>query len=113
MKRESRLLFLAAGFALLAACTGESVRVVLSDRNPANPSAAEAPFVPPSDPFMGETLAPLPPAGKPPGHRHGDHQGPTDDGMRMDDMRMDDDQGSGMMHGGHGMPGPEEKEGEK
>lgn len=111
MKRLSYLIPTVAFF-VVAGCTGESVRVVLPGTHPANPSAAEAPFVLPPDPFTAEPPTP-PPAEKPAGHRHGDQHGSTDDEMRMDDMRMDDNEGGGMMHGDHGKPGTEEKEGEK
>jgi len=89
-------------FVLLAGCTGESARVVLPDRHPANPSAAEAPLVPIPDPFAGVTLpaAPSSPA-KPPGQRHGHHPGQTNEEMQMEDMQMEDDRGSEMKHGGH------------
>jgi len=106
MERVSSSLILTAAFFMLAGCTGESVRVVLPDRHPANPSAIEAPFVFPADPFTGETPAPPPPAEKPAGHRDVDRHGSTDD-----DMRMDDDEGSDTLHGNHGMHGTGEKEG--
>ncbi|CAG1007541.1 hypothetical protein ANAEL_03549 [Anaerolineales bacterium] len=95
----------------LSGCTGESVRVVLPERHPANPSAVEAPFVLPPNPFAEEALPSPPPSEKPAHRRHGDHPGAPDDEMRMDDMRMDDDQGGAMMAGGHGMHGGEKKEG--
>ncbi len=98
-----------------AGCTGESVRVVLPDRHPADPSAAEAPFVPIPDPFAGVSLpaAPSSPA-KPFEQRHEHHPGQTNEmqmedmqmeDMQMEDMQMEDDKGSDMKHGGHGGSG--------
>ena len=103
---------LASLLVALAGCTGESVRVVLPDQHPANPSAQEAPFVPPPDPFAGVTPPVLPsPPEEHPEHRHEHHPGGMDDDMRMDDMRMDDEKSDEMMHGGHGgTEGGERKE---
>lgn len=89
----------AAFLVLLAGCTGGSVRIVLPAGHPANPSAHEAPFVPPPDPFAGVTLPSRP--SEVPGHRHEHRPVPPDEDMRMDDMRMDDDQQGHMEHGGH------------
>lgn len=105
MARLCCLYVLAAFFIIFAGCTGESVRVVLPDRHPANPSAAEAPFVPPPDPFAG---IPLP--GAPPEQRHDHHPSRMDDDMRMEDMRMDDDQEEHVNHGGHDGKGDRETE---
>jgi hypothetical protein len=67
---------LASFFVALAGCTGESVRVVLPDHHPANPSAAESPFVPPPDPFAGITLPAVPSSKEQPAvHRHEHHSG--------------------------------------
>lgn len=98
--------FALAFFILFAGCTGESVRVILPDRHPANPSAAEAPFVPIPDPFAGISLPrePSRPA-KPPEQRHEHHPGQMNQEMQMEDMRMEDDRGSEMKHGGHGGAG--------
>ncbi len=89
-----------------AGCTGESVRVVLPDRHPANPSAAEAPMVPIPDPFAGVSL-PAPPSRpvKHPEQRDETHPGQMNEEMQMEDMQMEDDRGSAMKHGGHDGPG--------
>jgi hypothetical protein len=92
-------------------CTGESVKVVLPDRHPANPSAVEAPFVSPPDPFAGVPLPVVPSRPEEPRvHRHEHHPDPMDKEMRMDDMQMDDDKGNEMIHGGHGRAGASEEE---
>ena len=113
MIRRCISIAITALFVLLAGCTGESVRVVLPDRHPANPSAAEAPFVPFPDPFTPLPFPSVPsrPA-EPHEHRHEHHPGQTDEDMRMDDMRMDDEKGGEMNHGSHGEGGAAE-EGEK
>ena len=92
---------------LFAGCTGESVRVVLPDRHPANSSTAEAPFVPPPDPFAGVSLPAVPSRPeKPHEHRHELPPGQMDE-----QMQMDDDRGSEMKHGSHGGTGAGEEEG--
>jgi len=56
----------------LASCTGESVRIVIPERHPANPTAAEAPFAMPPDPFAGITdLTPSPTPREAPTDHHG------------------------------------------
>jgi len=107
MARFLNLYGLSLFLVALAGCTGESVRVVLPEGHPANPSAAEAPFVMPPDPFAGLPPSVSPPSSEqPPGHRHGHQHGGmggkmSEDEMRMDDMRMDDDKGGATKHGGH------------
>lgn len=101
----------AAFLVLLAGCTGESVRVILPARHPANPTATEAPYVQPGDPLAGVPFSTAPAYhGQPPDHMH-DHQPvKEDDEMRMDDMRMDDDHEGHMDHGGHHGDGAAEEE---
>ena len=107
MLRFRHLSVIASFLVALGGCTGESIKVVLPDQHPANPSAQEAPFVPPPDPFAVVTPPETPsPPEKPAEHRHGQHSGEIGDNMSMDDMRMDDDKGNDhMMHGGHGETG--------
>ena len=110
MIRLCRSYAFAAFLFLFAGCAGESVRIVLPDRHPANPSAAEVPFVPPPDPLAGVTLPFVPSRiEKPPEHRHGNHPDQMDDEMRMDDMKMDNGQSDEMMHGDHAGTGAEER----
>lgn len=102
MPPNRRTLILLLLLAAVSGCTGESVRVILPDRHPANHSAAEAPFVLPPDPFAGLPLPAVPsrPA-EPHEHKH-EHQ-------QMDDMQMDDEKSGEMMHGGHGGSGAGER----
>jgi len=106
MLRFRHLSVIASFLVALGGCTGESIKVVLPDQHPANPSAQEAPFVPPPDPFAVVTPPETPsPPEKPPEHRHGQHSGGMGDNMRMDDMKMDEAMSDEMMHGGHGGTG--------
>lgn len=98
-------LTLAMGLITASGCTGESVRAVIPAWHPANPTAAESPFVVPPDPFAREAMPPPAASEKPPSHRHGEHPGAMDGGMRMDEMPS-----GPMEHGGHGMPDSLEKE---
>jgi hypothetical protein len=94
-----------AGLIALSGCTGESIRMTIPERHPANPAAAEAPFSPPSDPFaaISDSVS-FPGSNEPenPHHGHSSH-----------DRNENSHHGSGQ----RGMPGGAEgttgKEGKK
>lgn len=111
MQRSRRTIILMVLLVTASGCTGESVRVILPDRHPANPSATEAPFVPSPDPLAGVPLPVLPSRPEEPHEqRHEHHPDQMDDDMRMDDMQMDDDKGNEMKYGGPGRAGSAEEE---